>query len=49
MASTLRTPYEDGDGVLRGERNGAVGIGLLKRYVFAIDYPGKRIALLRPA
>jgi len=49
VASTIPTSYEDGDSVLRGERNGSVGIGLLKRYVFAIDYPGKRIVLLRPA
>jgi hypothetical protein len=49
VASRIQTSYEDGDSVLRGERNGAVGIGLLKRYAFAIDYPGRRIVLLRPA
>ncbi len=43
----MPTSYEDGDSVLRGERHGSVGIGLLKRYAFAIDYPGKRIVLLR--
>lgn len=47
LASQIPTSYEDGDSVMRGERHGSLGIGLLKRYVFAIDYPGKRIVLLR--
>jgi predicted aspartyl protease len=47
VARQVSTSYEDGDRVLRGERNGSLGMGLLKRYVFAIDYPGKRIVLLR--
>ena len=47
LAAQVPTSYEDGDSVMRGERHGSVGIGLLKRYVFAIDYPGKRIVLLR--
>jgi len=49
VATKIPTSYEDGDSVLRGERHGSVGLGLLKRYVFAIDYPGKRIVLLRLA
>ena len=47
IASQVPTSYEDGDTVMRGARHGSVGIGLLKRYAFAIDYPGKRIVLLR--
>jgi hypothetical protein len=47
VATQVATSYEDGDAVLRGERHGSIGIGLLKRYVFAIDYPGRRIVLLR--
>jgi hypothetical protein len=47
VAAQVPASYEDGDTVMRGERHGSLGIGLLKRYVFAIDYPGKRIVLLR--
>jgi hypothetical protein len=47
VAPQVATSYEDGDKVLRGERHGSLGIGLLKRYAFAVDYPGKRIVLLR--
>lgn len=45
-AREVPVAYEPRDAVGLGTRQGAIGIGLLKRYVVTFDYPGKRMVLV---
>lgn len=44
-ARDVAVAYEEVDAIGLGARQGAIGIGLLKRYVVTFDYPGKRMIL----
>lgn len=46
VAREVPVTYEASDPVRLGNRQGAIGITLLKRYVTWIDYPGKRLVLV---
>jgi hypothetical protein len=45
-AKEVPTTYEQRDQIQLGHRHGAIGIGLLKRYVTTFDYAGKRMVLV---
>lgn len=45
-AKEVAPTYENRDQLQLGHRHGAIGIGLLKRYVTTFDYKGKRMLLV---
>ncbi|MDX2218041.1 MAG: aspartyl protease family protein [Burkholderiales bacterium] len=46
QAREVAVSYEEKEAVGLGNRQGAIGIALLKRYVVTFDYPGKRMVLM---